>query len=157
MNAVGAGLVHVGMSSAHPIAITVDTRGTLYLTGLADDPVEIITWRSPNGSASAWLDGVGGLVASGATPRDAADALRGLVLEGIAKPEGLFRALAKTAELVVTTEDDAVDGIDRAVAAAEGQAYLSAARILFAARQVAQHEAAEHTARREAAYKAGQS
>lgn len=61
MNAAGAGLVHVGMSSAHPIAVTADTRGTLYLTGLADNPVEIITWRSPDGSASAWLDGVGGL------------------------------------------------------------------------------------------------
>lgn len=53
--------------------------------------------------------------------------------------------------------DPEVDGIDRAVAAAQGQAFLAAARVLFAAKQVAQHEAAEHTAQREAAYKAGQS
>jgi len=157
VNAAGAGLVHVGMSSTHPIAITAGTDGTLYISGLADDPIEVVTWSDPRGTASAWLDGVGGLVAVGPTPRDAADALRGLLIEGIAKPEGLFRVLAAKAEAVVLSDDETVDGIDRAVAGAEGQAYLTAARILFAAKQVAQHEAAEHTAQREAAYKAGRS
>lgn len=157
MNAARAGLVHVGMSSAHPIAITADTGGTLYMSGLADDPVEIVTWSDPSNTASAWLDGVGGLVAVGPTPRDAADALRGLLLDGIAKPEGLFRVLAEKASTVVLSEDDMVDGIDRAVAAAEGQAYLTAARIMFAAKQVARYEAEQHTAQREAAYKADRS
>ena len=156
MNAAGAGLVHFGMSSAHPIAITAGTDGTLYLTGLADDPIEMVAFRDGD-IWSVWIDGVGGLVATGPTPRDAAEALRARLLDALPKPETLFRALAQTAELVVTTEDDAVDGIDRAVAAAEGQAYLTAARILFAAKQVALHEAAEHTAQREAAYKAGRS
>ena len=156
MNAAGAGLVHVGMSSAHPIAITAGTDGTLYLSGLADDPIEMVAFREGD-IWSVWIDGIGGLVATGTTPRDAGEALRTRLLGSLTKPELLFRALAKTAELVVTTEDDAVDGIDRAVAAAEGQAYLSAARILFAAKQVAQHEAEQHIARREAAYKAGQS
>jgi len=153
VNAARSGLVHVGMSSAHPIAITAGTDGTLYISGLADDPIEIVTWIEPGRTASAWLDGVGGLVAVGPTPRDAADALRGLLLDGISKPEGMFRVLAEKASAVVLSEDDTVDGIDRAVAAAEGQAYLTAARILFAAKQVARYEAAQ----REAAYKAGQS
>jgi hypothetical protein len=157
VNAARAGLVHVGMSSAHPIAITAGTDGTLYMSGLADDPIEIVTWTEPGRTASAWLDGVGGLVAVGPTPRDAADALRGLLLDGISKPEGLFRVLAEKASAVVLSDDDVVDGTDRAVAAAEGQAYLTAARILFAAKQVALHEAERHTAQREAAYKAGQS
>lgn len=156
MNAAGAGLVHVGMSSAHPIAITAGTDGTLYISGLADDPIEVITYASV-GQTSAWIDGMDGLLATvDGSHRDAAEALRVLLLARLANPEAFFRDLAERYETVATGEDPEVDGIDRAVAAAQGQAFLAAARILFAAKQVAQHEAAERTAQREAAYKAGE-
>ncbi len=157
MNAAGAGLVHVGMSSAHPIAITAGTDGTLYISGLADDPIEVITYASV-GQTSAWIDGMDGLLATvDGSHRDAAEALRALLLARLANPETFFRALAERYKTVATGEDPEVDGIDRAVAAAQGQAFLAAARILFAAKQVAQHEAERHTTQREAAYKAGRS
>jgi len=157
VNAAGAGHVHVGMSSAHPIAITAGTDGTLYISGLADDPIEVITWASV-GQTSAWIDGMDGLLATvDGSHRDAADALREALLKRLATPETFFRDLAERYEAVATGEDPEVDGIDRAVATAQGQAFLAAARILFAAKQVAQYEAAEHTAQREAAYKAGRS
>lgn len=156
MNAARASTVHRPMTSTgHPIVITAGTNGALYISGLADDPIEVITRSGILAGCRAYVDGMEGLVAEGATARDACDALRDMIVEYIAKPEALFRFLAAKAGLVATEDDPEVDDMDRAVAVVEEQAYLSAARILFAAKQVAQHEAAQHTARREAAHKAG--
>jgi hypothetical protein len=158
VNAARAGLVHVGMSSAHPIAITAGTDGTLYMSGLADDPIEVVTWpQATTGGerSAAWLNSIAGLEATGPSRRDAADALRERLVDGLKDPEALLRTLAANCTSIAANPES--DDTDRATADWQAQAYLAAARILFAAKQVALHEAERHTAQREAAYKAGQS
>lgn len=155
MNAAGAGLVHVGMSSAHPIAITAGTDGTLYMSGLADDPIEVVTWVTLGVHAAAWVNSIAGLEAIGPSRRDAADALRDRLIDGLKDPEVLLRTLAANCTTIASSPES--DETDRATADWQALAYLAAARILFAAKNVARYEAEQHTAQREAAYKAGQS
>ncbi len=67
----------------------------------------------------------------------------------------VLRPLAANCTTIASSPES--DETDRATADWQAQAYLAAARILFAAKQVARYEAEQHTAQREAAYKAGQS